>query len=102
MDSEWLSAAEERQPGRAILKRRRSGGSSSESCVNQLIKAADAAEVLALSPRTLWSLTNCEAIPSRRVGRAVRYVPAELDAWIVAGCPTEPGAGRALRIRRSA
>lgn len=45
---------------------------------------------LRMSDRYLWSLTACRAIPSRKIGRSVRYVPAEIEAWIAAGCPTEP------------
>ena len=63
-----------------------------------LIEAKAAAAMLSLGARTLWSLTKCRAVPSHRVGRAVRYSPAELRAWVVAGCPSAPGA--ADRIRR--
>lgn len=63
-----------------------------------LIDAKAAAAMLALGARTLWTYTNCRAIPSRKIGRAVRYCPAELRAWVDAGCPTEPGA--AERVRR--
>lgn len=62
-----------------------------------LIDAKAAASRLAMSPRTLWSLTKCNAIPSRRIGRSVRYCPDELRAWVAAECPTEPGA--AARVR---
>ncbi len=64
-----------------------------------LIDARSAAELLAIGPRTLWSLTNRRAIPARRIGRAVRYCPRELAAWIDLGCPTEPGA--ADRVRKA-
>lgn len=55
-----------------------------------LIRALEAADILSLSPRKLWELTNRSAIPHRRVGRCVRYVPRELQEWIDAGCPEEP------------
>ncbi len=58
-----------------------------------LLKPAEAEAVLRMGARTLWSLTHCDAIPSRRIGRSVRYCPRELQAWVRAGCPTEPGAG---------
>lgn len=64
-----------------------------------LIVAKAAAVKLALSPRTLWSLTKCNAVPHHRIGRAVRYSPAELEGWISAGCPTAPDS--ATRVRRS-
>lgn len=59
-----------------------------------LIDARQAAAVLRLGRRKLWSLTICGAIPSRRIGRAVRYAPSELETWIANGCPTEPRGGR--------
>lgn len=62
-----------------------------------LISAKAAAAMLCIGPRTLWTLTNCGAIPSRKIGRAVRYCPDELRAWIDAGCPTEPGSADQIR-----
>jgi predicted DNA-binding transcriptional regulator AlpA len=57
-----------------------------------LIDKKAAVTLLSMGERTLWSLTKCRAIPSRKIGRSVRYDPAELKAWVHAGCPTEPGA----------
>jgi excisionase family DNA binding protein len=48
----------------------------------KLVKATQAAEMLSLSPRKLWELTNCRAIPHLRIGRAVRYAVADLETWI--------------------
>ena len=62
-----------------------------------LIDADEAAAELSLGARTLWSLTKCKAIPSRKIGRSVRYSPVELRAWIAAGCPTEPGSAERVR-----
>lgn len=59
------------------------------------VKAASA--LLAMGERKLWELTNCQAIPSRKIGRSVRYAPFELRAWIEAGCPTEPGSAESIR-----
>lgn len=64
-----------------------------------LVDSRAASAMLALGERTLWSLTNRNAIPSRKIGRAVRYSPEELRMWIAAGCPTEPGA--ADRVRKA-
>jgi hypothetical protein len=64
-----------------------------------LIDAKSACARLCMGERRLWELTNCRAIPSRRIGRSVRYVPVELAAWVGAGCPTDAGAGD--RIRRA-
>lgn len=63
-----------------------------------LVMAPDAARMLAMSPRNLWDLTKREAIPSVRIGRSVRYRLSDLELWVEAGCPTEPGA--AARIRK--
>ena len=62
-----------------------------------LIDGRAACAMLALGERRLWQLTNCGAIPHRRIGRSVRYSPVELARWIDAGCPTTPGAGELLR-----
>ena len=47
-----------------------------------LFTAPEAAKALAISPRTLWSLTDSGEIPAVRIGRAVRYDPSDLRAWI--------------------
>ena len=47
-----------------------------------LLKAAEAARILAISPRKLWEMTNCGEIPCVRLGRAVRYDHRDLVAFI--------------------
>jgi len=47
-----------------------------------LLNPKDAAKTLAISERKLWSLTNAKEIPHVRIGRAVRYSPDDLRAWI--------------------
>ena len=47
-----------------------------------LLKPVDAATTLSISPRTLWALTDRGQIPCIRIGRAVRYDPRDLTAWI--------------------
>jgi excisionase family DNA binding protein len=47
-----------------------------------LLKPADAAKALAISGRKLWSLTAGREIPCVRIGKAVRYSPDDLRAWI--------------------
>lgn len=64
-----------------------------------LIGAKAACLALSMGERRLWSLTNCRAIPSRKIGKSVRYSPAELAAWVDFGCPTQAGA--ADRVRKS-
>jgi len=47
-----------------------------------LIKAAEAAKSLAISERRLWDLTDTGELQCVRIGRSVRYDPADLRAWI--------------------
>jgi len=47
-----------------------------------LLKACDAAVLLAISERKLWQMTNAGKIPCIRMGRAVRYSPDDLKEWI--------------------
>jgi excisionase family DNA binding protein len=47
-----------------------------------LITPREAAFALSISTRKLWSLTNAGHIPSVRLGRAIRYSPADLENWI--------------------
>lgn len=51
-----------------------------------------AGELTGLSTRTIWSLVNRNALPHRRLGRAVLFVPHELAEWVRQGCPTDSGA----------
>lgn len=62
-----------------------------------LVSAQAAAKMLAIAPRTLWQYTRWNAIPCVRVGRRVLYRPSELEAWLDAGAPTEPGAADEVR-----
>ena len=48
----------------------------------QLLSAKQAAKILAISERKLWSLTTSRDIPCVRIGRAVRYDVADLRAFI--------------------
>jgi predicted DNA-binding transcriptional regulator AlpA len=47
-----------------------------------LLKPDAAAKALAISASKLWQLTNCGDVRCVRIGRAVRYDPADLRAWI--------------------
>ncbi|HEV3024960.1 MAG TPA: helix-turn-helix domain-containing protein [Pirellulales bacterium] len=49
-----------------------------------LLAPPDAARALAVSPRTLWGLTASGKIPCVRIGRAVRYSPDDVRAWVAA------------------
>ncbi len=47
-----------------------------------LMTSPEAAEALSISQRPLWGLTQRGDIPCVRIGRAVRYDPADLRTWI--------------------
>lgn len=47
-----------------------------------LLTETDAAEVLSVSPRTLWGLAAAGEIPFVRIGRLKRYARPDLDDFI--------------------
>lgn len=48
-----------------------------------LLTPPEAAMALAISERSLWTLTHPRGpIPAVRIGRTVRYDPADLRIWI--------------------
>jgi hypothetical protein len=47
-----------------------------------LLRPADAARLLAISPRKLWELTNRKLVPHVRIDRSVRYRPESLREWL--------------------
>lgn len=47
-----------------------------------LVDAKEAARLLCVSPRKLWSLTASAQILPIRIGRLVRYAVADLQAFI--------------------
>ena len=47
-----------------------------------LLRSDEAAKLLAISPRTLWTLADDGEIPVVRVGRSVRCDPANLQDCI--------------------
>ena len=52
-----------------------------ELSMERLLKAKEAIEVLNISARKFWELTNTGQIPPVRFGRAVRFEPADLKAF---------------------
>ena len=47
----------------------------------QLLDIQEAAKVLAISERTLYSLTKSGEIPALKLQRAVRYRLSDLEEW---------------------
>lgn len=57
-----------------------------------LIPASALARRLSVSVRTLWRLHSTGKLPpSIRLGGAIRWRSAEIEAWIAAGCPNSQG-----------
>jgi excisionase family DNA binding protein len=50
--------------------------------VRLLLTPREAATALAISSRTLWTLTKNGTVPCVRLGRAVRYAPADLENYV--------------------
>jgi predicted DNA-binding transcriptional regulator AlpA len=54
-----------------------------------LITAAEFAQMLSVSVRTLWRLRSAQAVPEPvRLGGAVRWRLDEVRQWIAGGCRT--------------
>ncbi len=53
-----------------------------------LLTEAQAAELLSLSPRKVWELAACGAIPCVKIGSLKRYRRIDLEEWVRRGCPT--------------
>ena len=60
-----------------------SGSESETHRLAGLVKSDVAArEILAISERKLWEMTNAGLVPHVRLGRCLRYSPAALQAWM--------------------
>lgn len=46
------------------------------------LRPAQAADAIGISPRKLWDLTDRGEIPHVRIGRAIVYPVAGLEAWL--------------------
>ncbi len=47
-----------------------------------LVGSIEAAKLLDISPRTLWTLRNAGAVPFVRIGASVKYSVSALQTWI--------------------
>jgi excisionase family DNA binding protein len=55
-----------------------------------LIDSREAAKLLKISEKTLWSMWNEGKMPKPiRIGKAVRFSYEELQAWVNAGGPPQ-------------
>lgn len=50
--------------------------------MQRLLVAREAASLLSISERSLWTLTNSGQIPVVRIGRSLRYRPETLLEWL--------------------
>ena len=56
---------------------------NAETTSKLLLTTREAAAILSISPRTLWTLTQSWIIPAIRVGvRSVRYRLSDLKTWV--------------------
>ena len=54
----------------------------------QLLNAKQFAAKLGLSKRSIHRMNSCHVIPKPlRIAGSIRWIEAEIDAWILAGCP---------------
>lgn len=60
------------------------GPSATPEAPTLACNAREAARMLSIGTRTLWTLTASGAIPVVRIGRAVRYRRADLEAFLAA------------------
>lgn len=57
-------------------------GPATDAQLGQLLTSRETAGYLRISTRTLYTLTASGQLPAIRIGRAVRYRPADLAAYI--------------------
>ena len=46
------------------------------------VRPAQAAQMLGISPRKLWELTNRGEVPHAKLGRATLYRVSDLEQWL--------------------
>ncbi len=62
------------------------------SLPHQLLKPRDAAKLLGISERTLWTITKHGKLPAAKLGKSVRYREEDLKRY-VESCMTIPSSG---------
>ncbi|MAT84279.1 MAG: transcriptional regulator [Gammaproteobacteria bacterium] len=62
--------------------------------IDRLLTYRQAAEVLGVSERSIWTLVDQGTLPAVRFGRSVRIDPADLRAFIDRAKAGEIGGGR--------
>lgn len=63
-----------------------------------LLTAGQVAQLLQVSPRSLWRLMSSgKVVPPVRFGGNTRWRLAEVEAWIAEGCPPVSGSNNVRR-----
>ena len=56
----------------------------------QLVDSREVAALLKISPRTVWRLLSASKLPKPvKIGRNVRWILRDIEAWISNGCPSD-------------
>ena len=56
--------------------------------IESLLSVSQVSKLTKLSERTIWRMISENRTPAIvRVGRSVRFMASDVDAWIKAGCP---------------
>jgi excisionase family DNA binding protein len=58
---------------------------------DRLLTAREVAERLGFSPETVLRWTRAGDLPALRLGRSLRYRPADVDAWLELRSTADPG-----------
>jgi excisionase family DNA binding protein len=53
-----------------------------QTAMHPLLTYREAAKVLGVTPRTVWTLVQARTLPAVRFGRSVRFDPADLRRFI--------------------
>jgi predicted DNA-binding transcriptional regulator AlpA len=62
---------------------------AAEAATPLLISVVTLAEMLDISPRSVWRRLSCgEMIEPIRLGGSVRWRLHDVEKWVAAGCPT--------------
>lgn len=64
---------------------------SSASADKLLVDIPEAARLLSVCPRTVWTLKDRGELPTVRIGRSVRFRVADLEAFVAARAGREGG-----------
>jgi len=70
-----------------------------EPAPDRALSVVEAAERLHVSPKTVYELCQKGELSHHRVGRAIRFMPSDIDAYLGQIARPAPPAGRFKRLR---